>query len=607
VNAGGDLALGHRRLAVIDLSAAGHQPMTSPCERFTLVFNGEIYNHPELRAELERQGGQFDWQGHSDTETLLAGFRHWGFEAMLPKLNGMFAFALWDAVEMVLYLARDRMGEKPLYYGRVGDLFLFGSELKSLKAHPDWGADIDRNALTSFLRYSYVPAPYSIYQNICKLLPAHYVVIRDQGRQISAPRCYWDLREIAEKAAAEGDQAATPDASIAELDRRLRKSILSRMTADVPLGAFLSGGFDSTTVVALMQAQSMQAVKTFTIGFGEKAFNEAIHAQAVARHLGTDHTELYLSPQDALAVIPRLPSIWDEPFADSSQIPTFLVSEMARRHVTVSLSGDGGDELFCGYHRYVLGYRLWNRLRCLPARVRSTISKALMLTPTRQIDQLTALLPKAMQMPLLSDRLPKLAEALNHRHGGLFYQSVVSQCRNPSDIVVGGVEPPTIISDSSCWPQFDDLRNRMMYFDSRSYLPDDILTKVDRASMAVSLEARVPLLDHELVEFSWQLPLSLKYRDGVGKWPLRQLLYRYVPKTLMERPKAGFAVPIEQWLRGPIRDWAESLLQEQRLDGEGFFDPKPVRHMWQEHVAGKRSWHHQLWSVLMFQAWLEVE
>ncbi len=601
-----ELAMAHRRLAIIDLTPAGHQPMTSPCGRFTLVFNGEIYNHTDLRANLQREGGGFDWRGHSDTETLLAALRHWGLEKTLRCLNGMFAFALWDNEEKSLFLARDRMGEKPLYYGHNGGCFLFGSELKSFKAHPKWQGEVDRNALALFMRHNYVPTPWSIYRGIKKLPAAHFLVIREFGQSISEPHCYWDMAEIAQHGVslqAKGNVEPLID----ELDELLRNAVHSRMTADVPLGAFLSGGFDSTTVVALMQAQSSRPIKTFTIGFHEKSYNEADHAKAVAKHLGTDHTELYVTAEEAMAVIPRLPTIWDEPFSDSSQIPTLLVNELARKYVTVSLSGDGGDELFCGYNRYTQGYQIWRKLQLLPAPLRRLIGSLMQALPGAPLEHLLGLLPKQFQVPHLADRLPKLAGVIKEKSSKSYYHRLVSHWKEPNRLVIGGVEPETIFNQPGEHPELTDFREKMMYLDSMTYLPDDILTKVDRASMAVSLEARVPLLDHRVVEFSWKVPMSLKYRDGKGKWLLREVLYRYVPRELMDRPKMGFGVPIEHWLRGSLREWGEELLSDRRLREEGFFDPAPIRKMWQEHINGKRRWHYYLWDVLMYQAWLQEQ
>jgi len=605
LNQSSDLAMAHRRLAIMDLTPAGHQPMMSPCERYTLVYNGEIYNHLELRADLEREGGHFDWCGHSDTETLLAALRHWGLEKTLQRINGMFAFALWDSQKKILFLARDRMGEKPLYYGRHNGCFLFGSELKSFRAHPHWQGEIDRDALALYMRHNAVPAPWSIYQGIKKLSPAHFVVITESGSQISEPRCYWNLAQIAEQGAK--NQVTDTKTLTDELDSLLRDAVLGCMASDVPLGAFLSGGFDSTMVAALMQAQSSRPVKTFTIGFNEQGYNEAVHAKAVAKHLGTDHTELYVTPEEATAVIPRLPTIWDEPFSDSSQIPTLLVSELARQHVTVSLSGDGGDELFCGYNRYTQGYQIWSKLRLLPAPLRQLIASLMKVFPGAPLEYLFSFLPKRLQIPHLADRLPKLAGVITQKSAEAYYQNLISHWKNPDQLVLGSTEPRTIFNRSEQHPKLADFREQMMYLDSMTYLPDDILTKVDRASMAVSLEARVPLLDHRVVEFAWKVPMSLKYRDGKGKWLLREVLYRYVPRELMDRPKMGFGVPIEHWLRGPLRDWAEALLDEKRLREEGFFDPAPIRKMWHEHISGKRRWHYYLWDVLMFQQWLEAE
>jgi len=596
------LALAHRRLSILDLSPAGHQPMVSPCGRYVLVYNGEIYNHLDLRRDLESEGGHFAWKGHSDTETLLAALRHWGVESALRRCNGMFAFALWDERERMLYLARDRMGEKPLYYGRNGGTFLFASELKAMTIFPGWQGEVNRDALALYLRHNYVPSPWSIYRGIFKLPPAHFMTIREGGQQVGVPVCYWSLPDIASDGVRQtGDFSTLTD----ELDILLRQAVGSRMMSDVPLGAFLSGGFDSTMVVAQMQAQSTRPVKTFSIGFHEEGHNEAKYAKAVATHLGTDHTELYVSPEEAMSVIPRLPEIYDEPFADSSQIPTFLVSQLAQRHVTVSLSGDGGDELFCGYNRYALGYGIWSKLRLLPAPLRQALGWAMDHAPLQGLARLQRLLPKRMQAANLPDQLPKLAQVLCHREGESFYRDLISHWKHPDQVVLGAKEPETILSQPGRLANLPDLRNRMMLLDMLTYLPDDILTKVDRASMAVSLEARVPLLDHRLVEFAWRIPLEYKVHSGQGKWLFRQVLYRYVPQNLMERPKMGFGVPIEHWLRGPLRDWAEELLDEKRLREEAFFDPAPIRRKWSEHVTGKRRWHYYLWDVLMFQAWLD--
>jgi len=590
----GDLALAHQRLSVIDLSSAGHQPMTSPCDRYRLIYNGEIYNHLELRADLENEGGHFDWQGHSDTETLLAALRHWGIKEALQRVNGMFAFALWDATEKTLFLARDRMGEKPLYYGFAGNNFLFGSELKSFAVHPEWTGNIDRDAMTLYMRCNCVPAPWSIYQGIKKLLPAQFIAVRKAGEVISDPQCYWNIGNIAERNVADSDQPA--DELVNQLDALLRDSVSKRMAADVPLGAFLSGGYDSATIAALMQAQSDRPINTFTIGFHEDKFNEAVYAKEVARHLGTNHTELYVTPTEAMSVIPRLPDVWDEPFADSSQIPTLVLCELVRNHVTVSLSGDGGDELFCGYDRYVYGNRAWQALRLLPMPLRLTLAKVFDSLPHASLENL---------FPDITFRLSNIATAFRQDSDMSFYQHLSSHWKNPESIVRGGVEPHTAFGAPMDLPRLPGLRERMMFVDSVTYLPDDILTKLDRASMAVSLETRVPMLDHRLVEFAWRIPTSLKYRGGKSKWILREVLNRYVPRELVDRPKKGFGVPIGQWLRGPLREWAENLLSEKRLREEGYFDPEPIRKMWEDHAAGHNQRHFYLWDVLMFQAWLE--
>ena len=606
LNEQGNLALAHRRLSIMDLSPAGHQPMLSPCKRYTLVYNGEIYNHLDIRRQLAVDNEQgFNWKGHSDTETLLIALRHWGFKKTLEKLNGMFAFALWDESEKKLFLARDRMGEKPLYYGHNNGCFFFGSELKSFKVHPKWQGEIDRDALTLYMRHNNVPAPWSIYKDIKKLPPAHFVVVSESGSIVSKPHCYWNLAQIAEQGVE--NQIMDAETLTDELDSLLRDAVLSRMASDVPLGAFLSGGFDSTMVAALMQAQSSRPIKTFTIGFNEQGYNEAVHAKAVAKHLGTEHTELYVSSKEAMAVIPRLGTIWDEPFSDSSQIPTLLVSQLAKQHVTVSLSGDGGDELFCGYNRYTQGYQIWYKLRLLPVPLRQLMGKLMRILPGVPLEKLMEFLPKRFQIPHLADRLPKLADVIVQKTPESYYQNLVSHWKNPDKLVLGATEPQTIFNYTEQHPRLANFREKMMYLDSMTYLPDDILTKVDRASMAVSLEARVPLLDHRVVEFAWKVPMSLKYKDGKGKWLLREVLYRYVPRELMERPKMGFGVPIDEWLKTDLREWAEELLGEKRLREQGFFDPVPIRKMWEEHISGKRRWHYYLWDVLMFQAWLEEQ
>jgi asparagine synthase (glutamine-hydrolysing) len=577
------IALGFRRLSIVDLSEGGRQPMHSASGRHVITFNGEIYNFRELREQLESRGHFF--RGTSDTEVMLAAIEEWGLENAIGRFVGMFAFVLWDRHTRRLMLVRDRLGIKPLYYGWMGQTFLWGSELKALCVHPSFRGEIDRGALMLFMRHNYVPTPYSIYKGVLKLPPGCILTIDTNRLDRPNPVIYWSARKVVEEGL-EAPFTGSEDEAIERLDALLRDAIRLRMIADVPLGAFLSGGIDSSTVVALMQSQSRKAVKTFSIGFEEAGYDEAVHAKGVAGHLGTDHHELYVTAAEAQRVIPRLPQIYDEPFSDSSQIPTFLISKMTREHVTVSLSGDGGDELFGGYNRYLVANAIWRATGWMPAHWR------------RAFARIAAVTGKGRNVQMRSEMLTMpTAHALYHR--------MVSHWRRPEEVIIGGIEPPGVLTGLYGLPEFKNIYREMMYIDTVTYMPDDVLAKVDRASSAVSLEARVPLIDHRVVEFAARLPMRMKIRNGRGKWILRQVLYKYVPARLVDRPKMGFGVPINRWLRGPLRDWAETLLAERRLRDEGFFRPEPIRVKWAEHLACRGDWHYHLWDVLMFQAWVE--
>jgi asparagine synthase (glutamine-hydrolysing) len=603
----GEAAFGFQRLSILDLSPEGHQPMTSGDGRYTIVFNGEIYNFAALKEELEAAGCSL--RGRSDTEVLLTSIARWGIEDAVPRLWGMFAFGVWDGRERVLHLVRDRLGKKPLYYGWQGGSFLFGSELKALRAHPDFRASIDRDALVSYLRFSYVPAPRSIYEDVRKLPPASWVTIHpDRPEQMPDPQRYWDPVAVA-LAGQEDPLLLSDEDATSELEKLLADAVRLRSIADVPLGAFLSGGIDSSTVVALLQAQSELRVSTFTVGFDASGYDESAQAKIVARHLGTDHTELRVTPEDTRAVIPRLAELYDEPFADSSQIPTFLVSELARRRVTVALSGDGGDEVFGGYNRYVAGTRLWRRLDGVPLAIRRGAAGLAEAIPLRVWDRTGAaadrLLPATRRGLISGDSVHKLATVLELGSVDEMYTRLVSTWPDPGRLVRGGHEPE--LPWRAVKANLPDPAHRMMLFDLLGYLPDDILAKVDRASMGASLEVRAPLLDHRVVEFAWRLPLRQKIRGGESKWLLRRLLERHVPRSLVDRPKHGFGIPIDAWLRGPLRQWAEDLLSEQRLEREGFFDPAPVRSAMREHLQGRKNRQYELWAVLMFQSWLDQQ
>jgi asparagine synthase (glutamine-hydrolysing) len=598
--------LGHRRLSIIDLSAQGHQPKSSTDGRFTIAYNGEMYNHRELRAELEEGGRTF--QGNSDTEVLLEAAGAWGIETALRRMVGMFAFALWDSKEHRLHLARDRFGEKPLQYAWLDGALVFASEIKAIEAHPDFVPRLDRAALEQYVRYGYVPAPRTIYEGVAKLPPATLLTVHaGDAPGASVPVPYWSAAATAQEA------RARPPASEADaldrLEQALRVAVKRSTVSDVPLGVFLSGGIDSSLVTALLQAQSGQPVHTFTIGFREGGFDESADARRIAERLGTKHTEFTVTPDEARAVIPLLPSIYDEPFADSSQIPTFLVSHLARSHVTVALSGDGGDELFGGYNRHVLARLLGAR----PNRAQAALFRAAgrtlrILSPPRwdAVARGVAKVPGARSGRLAhvsGEKVHRLARALEAL-GGDGYPALVSLWPHPEQVVRGahGVTDPRIAGVADGVPSEAE---RFMLLDTVSYLPDDILAKVDRASMAVGLETRAPLLSHELFEVAWSLPLGMRIRGGRGKWALRNLLTRYVPVELFERPKAGFAVPLGEWLRGPLREWAEALLDETRLAREGLFHPEPIHRKWRDHLSGNRDWSAQLWVILMFQAWLQ--
>jgi asparagine synthase (glutamine-hydrolysing) len=595
------IALGTRRLAIIDLSAAGHQPMVSSCERYVIAYNGEIYNAAELRSELEKTGLSF--RGYSDTEVIVEGCARWGVEETAKRIIGMFAFALWDKREKRLFVVRDRLGIKPLYWTHTNDILIFGSELKALKAHEAFPTEIDRNSVASYLRHNFIPAPHTIYRNVHKLEPGK-ILIADQSGE---PRIknYWSLEDVVQDGSTNVFSGSEADA-VDQLDDLLRDAVHRRMVSDVPLGAFLSGGVDSSTVVALMQAQSESPVRTFSIGYAHEGFNEAHDAAAIARHLGTEHMELTATPQDARDVIPSLPTIYDEPFADSSQIPTYLVSRLTKQHVTVALSGDGGDELFGGYTRYFSADKYEWLLFDSPEFLRSGAAEALRSLSPGSWDSVASLIPGKIRPVHVGEKIHKLADGLGGDRDS-FYKRLISHWNNPEDLVAGAEEYRTVAWDENLCDRIPDFIARMQYLDTATYLPDDILTKVDRASMAVSLEVRVPLLDHRVAEFAWTLPRHMKVKNGTGKHLLRQLLRRYVPDDLIKRQKVGFGVPINEWLRGPLKEWAGDLLSPDALNKHGLINPEPVQRKWAEHLSGKKSWPLPLWSVLMLQAWCDAQ
>lgn len=600
VDAERGVALGHRRLAIRDLSPTGHQPMTSSCGRYIIAYNGEIYSHQEMGRDLERSGRKL--RGTSDTEVILEACAEWGVEHAVKRMIGMFAFVLFDRQTQDIFLVRDRLGIKPLYWGLFNGLLVLGSELKALRAATGWEPRLDRNALSAFMRHNYIPAPHSIYLGVQKLEPGCILKLgRDRNPHINR---FWDLRGIVEQAIAAPSQASDTEI-LNELDGLLSDAVGRRMVADVPLGALLSGGIDSSLVTALMAEQSDRPINTFSIGFQEQEFNEAPYAREIAKHLGTHHTELYVEPGHAIDLVGKLPYWYDEPFADSSQIPTALVCELTKQHVTVVLSGDGGDELFAGYNRYTLGLDMWNKASIAPYPVRSLLARLMLAQPTSRLDALGGLLPSRWHKPQLGNKLHKFAQAILLDDPDAMYRRMISHWHEPDQIIIGAHEPKGILWDESVARTIPDFLDRMQFLDTMTYLPDDILTKVDRASMSVGLEARVPLLDHRIVEMAWRLPQRMKLREGQSKWALRQVLYKRVPPRLIERPKMGFGVPFDQWLRGPLREWGENLLSEKRLEGQGLFAVKPVRDRWQAHLGGA-NWGYPLWNVLMAQAWLDA-
>ena len=610
------VAIAHQRLSVLDLSFAGHQPMHSSSGRFTIAFNGEIYNHKDLKNELVgKTKCSIEWRGHSDTEILLACFEEWGVDLTLEKLIGMFSISLWDSVDHAMYLIRDRMGEKPMYYGISNDVFIFGSELKAIRAFKGFVAKVDRNSLSMLLKYSYIPSPFSIYKDVKKLPPGTYVKIGMKDldclfKTFPEPVKYWSIKDIIDKKGPHISSNLTLEKGAEALEELLQESVNLQMEADVPLGVFLSGGVDSSLVAALMQAESANKIKTFSIGFDEQEYNEAEYAKSVAQHLGTEHTEFYVTPDEALKVIPMLPSLFDEPFADSSQIPTFLVSKMAKKYVSVAVSGDGADELFGGYTRYVWANKIWKNIRKAPYFIRYGLSKFITTIPPRCWDifftSLFYLSFNSFKLTHSTDKIYKFSNILRAKNLNDLYDKLISQWADPDRVVLGAASEGLLPIHENI-EAIEDFEHQMMYLDSMAYLPDDILVKVDRASMGVSLETRAPFLDHRIVEYSWQVPLFLKINNTGSKLILRKILHKYVPDELIDRPKMGFGVPIDSWLRGPLREWAERLISESRLENEGFFEASVIREKWKDHLSGKRNWQHHLWSVLMFQAWLEEQ
>jgi asparagine synthase (glutamine-hydrolysing) len=595
------VALSHRRLEVVGRGPQGGQPMRSPSGRWVLTYNGELYNAPSLRAQLEGSGAVF--RGTSDTEVLVVGIDRWGLEETLERIEGMFAFGAWDAASRCLHLARDRFGEKPLFYGWTGGRFAFASELKAFHAIPRFDPDIDRDAVAQFLRLSSVPAPQCIYRGLAKLVPGSRVALDAAARPgiLPAQIPYWSAPAAIDAALAlpvlVDDREATD-----RVEEALSEAVAARMVADVPIGALLSGGVDSSVVVALMQRHSPRPVRTFTVAFADQSFDESVSAEAVAAHLGTDHTTVEMPPSEVFDIVPRVADIWDEPFSDSSQLPTHLVSKVARRSVTVALSGDGGDELFAGYNRHAWLDRVWRTAKPLPSPVRRTVGRSLRALPPGAIDSAASVLPSRWQVRLPSTKVAKLGRVLEAPSVRDAYGALIAHWEDPASVVLG---VPPLVDGRVPDIGGEDVMSQLLRADLTTYLPDDVLTKVDRASMAVSLETRAPFLDRGVLDVAWRLPGSSKLRDGVSKWMLRQVLYRHVPRALVDRPKMGFGIPISTWLRGPLRPWAEDLLAAPALARHGVLDPGPVREAWRLHLSKRRDLGYELWDVLMLEAWLD--